>query len=240
MDNTGREHIEVNTLGLLYSRYKAFIVPFLVIIVVIIVFIKFNVPAISDLLKGYEEQKSTKQTLESMRNNLNLLNSINASNLDSQFDVVIKALPINKDFESILNAISDASNSSGVALGPFRFTVGSLSKEETVSDNPALNLKIGLVGDVNAVNKFMEKLTKTLPLSQVIEISAQKDVSALAIDFYYRPVETAKTNDNLPIGQISSKGMSLINELSTFSFPKTSSFDSSQLPVSTPSANPFF
>lgn len=240
MDNIAREHVDINTLRLLYNHYKAFIVPFLMIVVVVVVFIKFNVPAIGDLLRGYEEQKSAKLAIETMRNNLNFLKTIDGSNLDSQFIITSKALPIGKDFDGILNAISDASNKSGVALGGFNFIVGNLSKEELESEYPTLNLSVSLVGNAEAVDRFIEKLAKTLPLSEVVKISSQVNTSIVTIDFHYKPLKTPKTNDDMPIGQISNKGLSLIQEMSLFTVPQSPIFDSSELPILTPSANPFF
>lgn len=239
MDNKSGKHVDIITLSLLFNRYKDFIAPLLVIFVVIGVFIKINVPAIEELLKGYEEQKSIKLTLEVMQNNLNFLKGIDVSSLESQFRVATKALPIDKDFESIMIAISDASNKSGVALGGFKFMVGNLSKEEGETENPTLNLSVNLLGKVDAVDKFIGILTKTLPLSEIVKISAVTDTGAVTVNFYYKPINTTIANNNLPISQISDKGLSLINDLSLL-ISQTPSFDLTQLPTSTASANPFF
>ena len=239
MDNIAREHIYINTLRLLYIHYKAFSVPFFVIIIVVGVFIKVSMPAIGDLLKGYEEQKSAKLALENMRNNLKFIKGIDSSNLDSQFRIVSKALPINKEFDGVLYAISDASNKSGVPIGKFKFIIGSLSKEEVgAGEYPVLSISVGLIGNAGMVDKFMKSLVKILPLSDIVKITAQKDTSTVAINFYYKPVKRSKTNDNLSISQISNKGQALINGMSSFSIPQTPNFDS--MLNSTPSANPFF
>lgn len=241
MDDIAREHIDINTLRVLYSRYKDFIVPFLAIAVVIGLFVKITVPSIHDLLKGYEEQKVTIQTLENMRNKLNFLKGMDDSNIDSQFRIVSRALPIDKDFTGVLNAISDASNKSGVVLGGFKFVVGSLSKVEEMGEYPILNLSIALNGNVEAVDNFIGQLVKTLPLSEITKVSAEKDSSVVAIDFYYKPLKPSKDDDSLPISPISSKGLSLIDELSTFNIPQSPFIESPiSDSVSTPSANPFF
>jgi Tfp pilus assembly protein PilO len=239
MDNNTPKHIDINLSRLLYNRYKLFVVPFLVIVVVVGVFIKFNVPGIADLFKSYEVQKSAKLTLEVMKNNLNFLKQMESSRINSQYKAVSKALPINKDFESILNAISDVSNKSGVTLGEFKFAVGSLSKEEEMGEYTTLNLKVNIVGKVAAVDSFMEKLAKTLPLSEIVKISSQNDISTVTIDFYYKPLKTSKSNDELPIVQISDKGLSLISEMTSF-VSQTPTLDEVPLPTATSSANPFF
>lgn len=241
MDNLAREHIDINTLRLLYTRYKGFIAPFLAIVVVVILFVKITIPSIQDLLKGYEEQKVAIQTLENLRSKLNLVKSLDNSNIASQFNLVNKALPIVKDFDSILNAISDSSNKSGIAIGGFKFVVGSLSKEEDGNEYPTLNVSLSAIGGVEAVDKFIGSLAKALPLSEITKVSSQKDNSTVAIDFYYKPLKKSKYDDSLPINQISNDGLKLIKELSTFNIPQSPISDSVSVSDSaTASANPFF
>lgn len=247
MDDIAREHIDINTLRVLYSRYKDFIVPFLVIAAAIGLFVKITIPTIADLLKGYEEQKVAVQTLENLRGKLNFVKTLDASSLTSQFSLVAKALPIVKDFDGILNVISDSSNKSGVAIGGFKFLVGSLSKEEDGNEYPTLDVDLSLIGDVGAVDKFIGSLTKALPLSEITKVSAQKDTSIVTIDFYYKPIKVSKYDDSLPLSIVSAKGLSLIDELSAFSIPqstipKSPISDSVSTPdsVSAFSANPFF
>lgn len=236
MDDIAREHIDINILRLLYSRYKDFIVPFLVIVVVIGLFLKVTGPAIQDLFKGYEEQKTAMLTLGNMRNKLNFLKGVDDSSIDSQFRIVTRTLPVDKDFTGVLNAISDASNKSGAVLGGFKFVVGSLSKVEDISEYPSLNLSITLSGNVKAVDNFIGILVKTLPLSEVTKISSQMTSSTIAIDFYYKVIKPSKYDDSLPLSIVSANGRSLIDELSTFDIPESPVSDS----VYTPSANPFF
>lgn len=237
MDNISREHIDIYTIRLLYSRYKGFIIPFIVIIIVIGLFVKVTVPAISDLLKGYEEQKEARLVIENIRRNLNFLQSIDDSSLKSQFKIVTKALPLNKDFDSILKAISDSSNNSGVVLAGFKFNVGKLSNDEVESEYPTLKFELSLDGNIYAVDNFIDSLTKTLPLSEIKKIAADTDLSDVTIEFYYKIVKASEGNYTILNTPISEKGLSLIEDLSKLTFTQDSEIDIS---VSTPSANPFF
>ena len=238
MNNITHENISANTLRFLYSRYKDFIVPFFVILAVFMLFVKVVVPQIQDLFNEYKEQEETGQTLSNMQNNLNLLRSINDSTLDSQLAIVSAALPIDKDFSSVLHAISSASSLTGVSLGNFAFSVGSLSKIEDNSKFPSFSLNLTLNGSVYKVNDFIGKIKQTLPLSEVTKVSVQENSSTIAIDFYYKPLPRLKYDDSLLINPISAKGLSLINELSTFNIPEVPSSDLA--PSATPSSNPFF
>lgn len=238
MYNITRENISANTLRFLYSRYKDFIVPFFVIAAVFMLFVKVVVPQIQDLFNQYKEQEETKQTLSNMQNNLNLLRSINDSTQDLQLAIVSSALPIDKDFSSVLYAISSASSLAGVSLGNFSFSVGSLSKIEDNSKFPSFSLNLTLNGSVYKVNNFIGEIKRTLPLSEVTGVFVAENSSTIEIDFYYKPLKRLKYDDSLPISIVSAEGLSLINELSTFNIPEGSSSDLA--PSSIPSSNPFF
>lgn len=237
MDNISREHIDIYTIRFLYSRYKGYIIPFFVIIVAILLFIKITIPSITDLLIGYEEQEKAELAIDIIRKNIDFLKNIDNSSLESQFRIVTKTLPMSKDFDSILNAVSDSSNKSGVVLSGFNFTIGDLKKDEAINEYPSLKLEVDLDGNAEAVNNFIGSLAKTLPLSEITKVSAEIDSSVVTIEFYYEIVVASIKSDNLPIIPISGDGLSLIEEMSTLSIPQSPSFDSL---VSTPSANPFF
>lgn len=236
------ESIDINTLKFLYERYKDFTIPFFIILASFLLFGRVVLPSFFDLLDAKEKQKIELQTLSNIENKLSLLKSIDESTLDSQLRIVSKALPIDKDFFGILNAISGASGRSGVSIAGFRFSVGSLSEAKEEIDFPTLKVDITLNGSAYAVNDFIGRLNKTLPLSEVDRISTQENLSSIIINFYYKPLLRLKDDDTFPLPPVSAKGLALMNEISNnFSIPQFSVFDLT--PSATPSTainlNPF-
>lgn len=241
MQNITYESIDINTLKFLYERYKDFIIPFLIVLASFLLFARVVLPSVFDLLDAYEEQKTALQALSNMEKKLSLLKSIDNSTLDSQLAIASKTLPIDKDFAGILNAISDASGKTGVSIGGFKFSVGSLS-ETKESETSTLNMEIVFNASAYKVADFIDRLQRTLPISEVNKISAQENLSNIKISFYYKPLARLKPDDSLPLLPVSAKGLALINEISSnFSIPQSSIFDltpSSTL-SSLPNPNPF-
>lgn len=220
------ESIDINTLKFLYVHYKDFVIPFFIILVSIVLLGRVVAPSLFDLFDAQEKQKTELQNLSSMKNNLSLLKSIDEATLDSQLRIVSKALPIDKDFEGVLNAISDASDKSGVTIGGFKFLVGNLSEIEEETDLPTLEVDLTVNGSVYDANDFIGRLNKTLPISEISNISGLGDIYSIKINFYYKRLAHSEPNDSIPLSPVSPKGLSLINEISSnFSIPQSSMFD---------------
>lgn len=232
------ENIDVNTLRFLYDRYKGFIIPFFAIVISFLLFGRVIVPQIQDLLAAQEEQKLARESLTVIQDKLNLLKSISDSTLDSQLAILSSALPIDKDFFGVLHAISDASSKVGVTVGDFTFRVGSLSTIEDESEFLTFDLDLTINGGAYVVDDFIDKLKASLPLSEITQVLISKDSSSVKIHFYYKPLVALKPNDNLRLIPVSQEGLSLINELSTFSIPpRLSSVSDIPLLPSSPSAS---
>ncbi len=248
MNSKTYQNIELNALKLLYNHYKDFIIPFFVIIASILLFGRITLPSFMDLLAVLEERKLAVQRLNNVRNNISLLKSIDDSTLDLQLAIVARALPIEKDFSGVLYAISDASSKAGISVGDFKLDVGSLSKLEDTGKFLTYDLDLKLNGDIEATKDFIDRIRRTLPLSEVTKISVREGPSTIGIHFYYKPVAQLKRDDTLPLSPVSAKGLSLIEKLSTFSMPipvslpETPGPTLTPLPTSTSSAdaNPFF
>lgn len=204
------------TLRLLHVKYKEFIIPSITIIVSIILFFVIILPQINSFFGVKEKAKADLEKLNTVRSNLNLLSGINQASLDSYFKVVTTALPLHKEFEGVLNALSIASQKSGVSLGNFEFKVGDLSKVENAARFPDLKLNISVNGSLKGVANFIEELSRTLPLSEVTDISISNTLSNITISFYYKAMQSFVYNDTIPITPISKSGLLLINKLSGF------------------------
>lgn len=238
------QNIDLNTLKFLYERYRDFLLPFIVVLVSIFLFLKVVLPSFFDLFQASEKQQAELLVLRNLENKLNFLEATDPSTIDSQLKIASKALPIDKDFEGFLNAISDASGKSGVSIASFKFSVGNLSgeAEQTAGESqfPSIEIELAINGSSYDVSRFIERLNKTLPISQIKEISSAEELSSIKISFFYKPITRSAPDDSVPLSSVSEHGLELINELaSNFSIPQSSLFD----PASTLSAavnpNPF-
>jgi len=236
------QNIDLNTLRFLFERYKDYLFPFVVILASIFLFIRVVLPSFFGMFEALEKQQTELLTLSNMENKLSLLKGIDESTLDSHLKVVSKALPIDKDFEGLLNAISDASGKSVVSIAGFKFTVGKLSGEDeqvgVENPFPTLDIELNINGTPAEANDFIGKLNKTLPLSQINVISINEELSNIKINFYYKRLTRSSPDDSLPLSAVSDSGLSLINKLSSsFSIPASLELTSTLSAVINP--NPF-
>ena len=230
--------IDINTLRILYKKYKEHLIYLLVIFVIAILFLFSVLPRIEDLGKLNNSRKIEANKLSILKNNLNLLSSLDDPSLSSQLLVVSSAMPSEKDFEGVLNAISSSTAKSGVSLADYEFQVGDLSNSSVEATGfPLLTLTVSIRGTLSQVAKFVGYLSKSIPLSQTTSIIQNSSSATVAINFYYKASTPAQFNDSKTIAPISEKGKQIIETLSSWG---TSNLSGSETPIpGTSSANPF-
>jgi hypothetical protein len=210
-------NLDAATFKFFYTKYKEYLLPLVVILVCIGLFIFVLIPGIQNLFYSQQEAKVEAEKLTMLRNNLNTLNNLSDTQLDSQLQIVASALPPNKDFAGILNAIGVAANNSGVILGDYNFSVGDITNNQSFQPFPSLQLTLTIsAGGINSVIKFVSELYKTVPISEVSSIRADAMGSQITVLFYYRPFPSLDFSDSQPLAPLSSKNLSIINQLSTW------------------------
>lgn len=215
--------LDLNTLGVLYKKYKDYLVPALVIAVCILLFIQVIIPQLLNLSKTQEEVRKEAIRLDVLRGNLSYLTSMDQQVLDSHFNAVSTALPPAKDFAGILNSISTVANLSGVAVGEFEFQVGDLDKApQSAKRFPSLDLVINVNGGIAGAERFMSNLYKSVPLAEVKGVKLSDSVASLTLTFYYKPYPPIGFNDSTPIRVITQADLDLINLIETWEFTRIS------------------
>jgi len=219
-------NIDLATLKFLYKRYKEFTIPAVVILVCFILLIKFIMPQFQAVFSLSREAKKDLRSLSVLKNNLNVLSRLNDSALNPQLQIVNAALPTNKDFIGIINAISFASSIAGVSVGDFALQIGDILNVPTDNNKfSSISLNLSINGSIDDINKFIEALYKTLPLSEVSSINMGNTSSSVAVSFYYKPLPPISYSDGAPINLIPNSGLKIIDTLSNFNYNLSSSFE---------------
>lgn len=239
-----KTNIDINTVKLLYHNNRNYILPIVVILVSLFLFIKFIIPQMVALSETQELIKTENEKLEILRNNLNLLSNANEQTLDSQLAVTTEALPTNKDFAGILNAVSLAANRTGVFLGDFEFQVGDVSKDNPqIPLSPSLELVLTVRGGVKPTLNFINELYRSVPVSEVLTLEINDTVALLTTSFYYKTYPKTGFSYNVPLKPLSKRSLDTINEISSwnnpsnFEGPVTINASPSATPVASPSAS---
>ena len=215
---------DLKSLKFIFERNRSYILPSIIILVCIALFLRFVIPQFGILFAAQEEAKQASLKLQTLKENLNVLTNTDEKSLDVQLKILNLALPLNKDFSAILNSIYLASQKAGVNLGSFSLQIGSLLNPEEKDDFPTISMSIPINANVADVNSFVETIIKTVPLSEVTLIKIGNITSEIKLSFYYKPLGLSGYKEDARIIPLTQKGLSIIQELSSFENASSSGF----------------
>lgn len=209
--------VDRSTITFFYKKYKDYIIPMLTIMISFVLLLKITLPTLNNLSEREQEVKFEKAKLETLRSNLKILNEQNQQTLDEQLATVLNALPTGKNFAEILNSVSVSANKSGVFLGDYEFQVGDLSKTTTPAKGlPSLSLSLVINGDATSVARFVTELYRSFPISEVTNIEVNARRANLSVVFYYKPQSFAKSDETLPLSNLSAADLNTIRDMSSW------------------------
>lgn len=214
-----------NNLRFLYYRYKdspyySFGVAVIILSVSLILFFQIIIPQIENWFSIRNEVIATRARIDTINNNINFMKNIDKAVLNKQVSVMSDALPTEKDFGPIINALSESAVQSGVALDDFQFQVGDTSSSSGKLNNTAqkdlsaIKLTFVLTGDASGIGLFLKEIEEKLPLSEVESVEGDSLSTTVKIQFYQKEFPKIIFKDDQPLPQLSKKQLELINKLS--------------------------
>lgn len=211
----GKINTEIQSIKFIFDRNKFFLFPAIIVLLCIVLFFQFIIPQFQALSLARQEAGEASEKLQILNDNLNVIINTDDFSLDSQLDILNRALPLNKDFISILNVLNSAALKAGVILNNFSLQIGDISDTEEKDKFPTISVTIPINADAFAVNKFMSAIHNALPLSEVSSVKTGDRVSTINISFYYKSLDSLKS-ESYSIKPISQKGLELVNRLRSF------------------------
>lgn len=206
--------LDQNTLKILYYKNKKFILPALVIIICVILFFKLIIPQIREVSLIKEQEKETKEKISVLKNNLTLILNLDNSSLDSQLQLTSSALPAEKDYAGIINAVSGTAVDSNVLLDDFSFEVGDLStKSASLDIRPSIRINISIKGSLDNMKHFLSRLNEQFPLSEVGSVKIANNSANYATAFYFKSYLPVLQDVSRPINKMSEKEKQLLDKL---------------------------
>lgn len=205
------------SLQFYYYRYKdspyySFFIFFFVIIVCSILIFNIIIPQLSNWFSIRKEVEATRGKIATIKNNINIMNNIDKVVLDSQFQIAAAALPPEKDFIVILNAISDSAIHSGVSFDDFNFQVGATNS----SDLLVVQMTLVIQGGLKEATRFVHEIEAKLPVSEVVYLSGSGQSISVNIRFYQKPFSKTVLRNDEPIIGLSDKKRELLQKLSSW------------------------
>jgi Tfp pilus assembly protein PilO len=210
-------NVDLENLLVLYKHYKEFLLPVGVILVSILVIVYVVFPQIQQYFSSRNLVKVEQQKLDKLKNNYTLLTSLDDAKITADLNTLSLALPAQKDFAGIIDAISYVSAKTGVAVGNFEFSLGNLSASNFAGTAyPSTKIDISLKGNTKNIAQFAHEITRTMPIAEVTTINITGNSGSLTILFYYKPFPAQNVSDETQIIPLSVKQTSLIKEVSSW------------------------
>lgn len=220
----GKTNIDIETLKTIYAKYKQHIIYGGVIFVCLLVVLFYTIPQFSSIQIAKDYRESELKRLDVLKSNLSLLQNLDTALLDKQFVTASSALPSEKNFEGIVNALSSAAAKSGVILSDYSLSIGAVSDdkdkpeegEPQVSGYPFISLKLSLRANPSQLITFLKNLSETFPLSEVTNISQSQQGSSIDVNFYYKTYVPSELSDYSELSNLSQNELSLMNSIASW------------------------
>jgi len=210
-------NVDFENLTILYKHYKDFLLPFGVIVISVLVIVYVIFPQIQQYFNSQDLVKAEQQKLDALRNNYSLLTSLDDATIASDLSSLSFALPAEKDFAGIIDAISYVSAKTGVTVGNFEFSLGNLSTSNFGGTAyPSTKIDLNLKGNTKNIADFTHEIIKTMPIAEVTAINISGGAGSLTILFYYKPFPSQNISDQTRITPLSVKQLSLMKEISSW------------------------
>jgi len=211
-----KKALNTDSLKIIYQQYKDYLLPSGIIVVCLILFFYLIIPQLLNFSDLQKQMDVENQKLTVLKNNLNYLSSVDEGSLSNQYKITTSILPKQKDFASVLNAVSVAAGKASVSLGDFEFQVGDLLATTTVKGYPFLELNLNLSGDVPGLVRFLDEIYKTAPVAEVTSLQASGESFSLTIHFYYQAIPPVNLRNDSPIKAVSAADQNTITQISAW------------------------
>ncbi len=209
-----KKNLDIEILRTIYRENKAFLIPIAVLFATIVLIIFFLIPQVNGYIQNQDQVRIEKDKLLNMQKSLSELSQASSDTLDNEVKLSSLSLPPNKDFASILLAISQASAFSGVSLGDFEFQVGDIGKITASGTSvPSLKITLNLTGDIPAIARFIGEMKKSVPISQITSVKASGNFATVDVVFFYKPFPPTGSSDPEKIRNISSQEKNMVDSI---------------------------
>lgn len=187
----------------------------------ILLFFGFVIPQFESFFSLRDEAIAARGRISILNSNLAFMSQLNKTALENSRMTVVQALPVEKDFASIISSINQSSRNAGVTIDDYTFGLGPLNSEAPAvqaQNNPGefIYIKLSLKGNVSDIKNFIKEMSEKLPLNEVESIEAESDSAFITLKFFNKAYKAPKFNNEDPINPISSQNSLLINKLNTW------------------------
>jgi hypothetical protein len=204
------------TVRILVRRFRPFFLPAIVITIAIVLAAAFLLPLVQQVISMQDELRAKQERIRILSTNLDTLTALDANELDRFVLLARNALPEEKDYVGILDAISDASVVSSVSVGDYDIQVGDI--RQSTGDQKTLQISLNISGNVTSIAAFTSNLQKRLPLADVIEVRMNNQTTAnVVVQFFFAPIGRLSNDPGIALPVIGPRQREILTLLSDHS-----------------------
>lgn len=207
-------------LRLLYFRYKdspffAISVVVLISFVSLLLLIKVVIPQLQNWFSIRDEVVATRERIQVLTDNQFFITNASTVELENNFRIAAAALPFEKDFPGVLNAINAASVTTGAILDDYSFQVGNLStKSAELNKQASISLELNMQGSLNVIEAFLQEIYTKLPLAEVVGVGYSEGTASIRLLFYYKVIPgQINVTYTRPLTPLGTESLALIEQL---------------------------
>ncbi len=207
-------------LSQIYVRYKTQLLPALFILLSLFIVFRIIFPQLSEITGTNLTIENKKQELKILTDSIRVIENTNDSAISQDLLLSTNALPTSKDIIRIFSALTSAAGASNTELKEFSLKVGGVygDKDSAVEQSaigiPQLLVVAGISSpDSSSLINFAQRLSQTLPLSEIKKIEAASNLGTFDISFYYKPLNQNLISKNDKVEALSQADRELLNQL---------------------------
>lgn len=191
------------------------------LVIIVSLYLLFNViiPEGSQWFSIQREVLATRQTIATLQQNINYIDNLDTNVLNSQLQTASSALPPEKNFTTMLNAITNAAAISGVSLSDYSFAVGDIvSGQDQVGAQNYKGVSTTVItvvvnGNFTDIIQFINSLENTVPLAEVTQVNGSGENVSITLQFYQKSFPTVSFNPETPIEPLSPNKVTLLQQV---------------------------
>ena len=202
--------------------YGMSVIAFTLFVCFMLIF-KIIIPEINQWFSIRDEVIATRQRIATLQQNISFINNLDKNTLNDQLTIVSHALPPEKNFGYVLNALSAAAANSGVSFGDYAFQVGSVSLKGGTKNGDIqqhglsiVQLTIVVNGNLNSIKHFIESVETKLPISEVTTVNGSGNSVSLRMQFYQKQFPNVSYSGDQPLQGLSTKNTQLLQNLKSW------------------------
>ena len=215
---------DLKNLKFLYYRYKDS--PYFLLLIItlvfftnVVLFFQLVVPQVESWFSIRDEAERANMRIDAINNNIAFLQKIDKPQLEDRVDVATSALPIEKNFGTIVTALSDSAINAGVTMDDYTFQVGKVASVEGQLDVfgqkelSLVKVSVMLSGNFQGITLFLKEIQNKLPLAEVTEVDGDSLSTKVTVQFYQKKFPKIVFKDDVAITDFSKAQIALLDEL---------------------------